>query len=152
MRTQSLMNAIQLGHCMRCMRTSFQLASSASVGFMFLFTLSDWKWAALLAGVIAAILIVLWVAHILAYAYRASRSTPRTTASGDVMSKRELGALFAKFAAFAMIGSASPAFGQTCSDGRSPCFAGTCCGANQKCCCDNPTSKYCEDRNRACTC
>lgn len=143
----------KMGHCMRCMRLSFQVAAAMFVILVIGIVLLDWTWITSLMSVATAAAIALWLLHILAFATKASSYRPNAGArSSRHLSRRKVAGLFGQFLVMAAVASATPALAQTCSDGRSPCFSGTCCDSGKRCCCDNPTSKYCETTGTPCVC
>jgi hypothetical protein len=142
-----------LGHCIRCMRRSFQVAAITSFAFTLTVFWLEPGWTTNLLGSIAFLAICLWAAHILVFATKGSiAASQRERKQADFASRRDVALLFTKLLAVAAAGTATPAFAQTCPDGRSPCFSGTCCGSDQKCCCTYPTSKYCEAKKTPCVC
>lgn len=143
----------KLGHCMRCMRLTFHVAAAISIILVANVYFLEWSWVTTVISIAAACAITLWFLHIFAFATKASSYRPDIDRrSGHYLSRRQLTRLFGQFLIVAAVASATPASAQTCSDGRSPCFSGTCCGSGQKCCCDYPTSKYCETNGTPCTC
>ena len=135
----------KMGRCRFCMRAAFVSAVSTSI--LAFGILAVWPGAVMgygLAGVAAALL-VLWLAHITAYAARTARCKVKTVTVLDnslaTHTRRDLLPLFAKAFAFMVLATALPALSR-------PAFADGCpaetpyeCGTNW--CCAAAAIWYC---------
>jgi hypothetical protein len=137
--------SMKLGHCPKCMRTSF-LAAAAAVTACCMNRALELPPPLVMAGTaIAAGLVSLWLAHLLAFAGRAAQGAvaravlPPATPGMEVQSwpRRRLLFLFAKAFVFAGIASMLPrsAAAQTCSCDQADCT----CPAEAPNCFINPS-------------
>jgi hypothetical protein len=139
-----------LGHCTECMRTSFVAAVAAWTLFIAAYATAP-SAVATLAELAAISLSALWLAHIIAFAGKATIS--KAASAGDderasrmpALSRRELVPIFLRTLAFAAVITASPssipsAFGQVqgpcdrCSRYKGSTTCWTCCSCQNSNC------------------
>lgn len=136
-RSLGITRITKLGGCGFCMRAAFTSAASAWVVTAALAFAGE-DMIAKLAGVAALMFSVLWVAHLMAFAGRATsraRYNANGTASTTVHSRREMFSLFARsvgiVAALTVLPTfALPAYAEECDNcdrkaSRNDCY--TCC-------------------------
>lgn len=123
----------KLGRCQFCIRTALlvALAAWACAGAAFLWLVP----LALPLAAVAAALTMLWLAHLLAFAWRAATHREAGTADQPNLARRDFFPVFIRAAAFIAASSAVPALaaGQ-CPPGFYPCGnSGLCCKNGRGC-------------------
>jgi len=139
-----------LGHCTKCMRTSFVTAVAAWTLFVVVFVAAPSE-IATVAELAAISLSALWLAHIIAFAVKttlsatASARYTKRASRLPLMSRREIVPIFLRTLAFAAVITASPgaitsAFGQNqgpcdnCSRFKGTQTCWTCCSCQNSNC------------------
>ena len=119
-----------LGHCSLCTRKAFLSAAAAWIVTVVLSaTLEQSVWLPM-SEICAGLLTALWLAHILAFAIKSSRS--RLVRENFNSERRAVFLVFAKIAAIAVLASAVPSLSYAQSCGViGACPSGTtCCSKN----------------------
>jgi hypothetical protein len=147
-----------LGHCTKCMRTSFVAAVAAWTLFIAAYATAP-SAIATLADLAAISLSALWLAHIIVFAGKATISTAASARDDKrasripTLSRRELVPIFLRTLAFGAVITTAPraitsAFGQAqgpcdgCSRYKGSTTCWTCCGCQNSNCitgCKNTT-------------
>ena len=97
-----------LGHCSLCTRKAFLVAAGAWAASAILAFTADWPQALAFAEAIAGGLTALWIAHLLAFAGKASGRAREIGPELANPSRRAFLSIFAKTLAFAVVASTVP--------------------------------------------
>jgi hypothetical protein len=154
-----------LGRCPKCMRTSFLAAISSLVVALAVTLITDFPFITSFAWTTAAVLIGLWIAHLVAFALRASaaaRSVPNEVVDASLKvqhrSRREIVPMFCRALAFAALVTTLPSMIGPAS-AQSPCQncqgCWNCCTCYQQVCtsssgCDISCVNRCNDQWKEC--
>lgn len=143
--------ASQLGNCIFCIRTAFQVAAF-SWGAVVLGYFSNSAIILYVTLGLSVCLTLLWIAHLIAYSVRTSRFTgyAQPNPRAEILSRRAAIPVFARILLSVTFASTVPAIAraQACPPGQTRCGAygggtfccnGSCCNGN---CC--PPGTYCK--------
>jgi len=126
-----------LGTCGRCMRISFAFAVGSVAVFVMAYTMMGRSGVTTGLGVAALGFSLLWLAHLVAFAWRSSIFQPTAPGRVEPAERRQFVAKFAKTLAFAAVATALPNHraraqncigpGQACVLNGTPCCGGYSC-------------------------
>jgi hypothetical protein len=125
----------KLGRCGRCMRKAFLAALVAWV-FAGAGLLAGWAWLGASLALAAAGLSALWLAHLSAFAGRATHSSRPARPDRPLLSRRTLIGEFTRAAAFAALATAistRAALAAGCVQPPSPCSQNSDCSCSSCC-------------------
>ena len=132
----------KLGRCALCMRAAF-LSAVAGIAAAIAASLLLPSSLALLSMALAIGFVVLWLAHLAAYATRATRHSPPSEAAPQ-HSRRQALAVFARAFMFVAVASAAPLLlrGAALAQSGCPATAPYLCGSDW--CCSGPAYYFCQ--------